>query len=342
MIERTPRDGARRRTWSGFGDLRKLPSEYEIVTHDSNYTARKNRDAALEQNPSSAANLWLLTYRDKSPLSADDWLGFRDPDELTYRSYVTAQAKQEAVVAGILEQYAVGERDRALPPGWRATLVALFTPLRYPLHALQMCTAYLGHVAPCSYITNCAAFSAADLLRRVSLVAYRTRELQRAFPDSGAGSQERQRWERDAAWQDCRKALELALSAYDWGESFTAINLVLRPTLDDLWLRQLSELARDNGDDETWLLLSNLQLDARRCQRWSAALARYALERWPDNAAVFARWIERWAPRADAAVAGLAPMLSSLPERPRGAADTCAGARQARLALLSQIGLGSP
>jgi toluene monooxygenase system protein E len=318
-----------------------VPSEYEIVTHDANYTARKNRDAALEQNPSSAANLWFLTYRDRSPLRVDAWLDFRDPDQVTYRSYVTAQNQQEAVVAGILDEYASAGRDAALAPGWRATLAAMLAPTRFPLHGLQMCTAYLGQMAPCSYVTNCAAFAAADLLRRVSLVAYRTRELQRAFPELGFGTRERPRWESDACWQPARKAVELALTAYDWAESFTAVNLVLRPTLDDLWLRQLGEVARDNGDDQTWLLLSNLRLDAQRCQRWSGALARFAVDRRPENAAVLRKWVDVWAPRADAAVAGLAPILATTPERRRPEAQICDEARSARAALLASAGLSA-
>ena len=339
MSEPTP--NPRLRSWSALGNVRRLPSEYEIVTHDVNYTLRKNRDAALEQNPSSAANLWLLTYRDKSPLRADDWLGFRDPDELTYRAYVTAQHQQETVVAGILEKYAAVERDRTLAPGWRATLAALFTPTRFPLHGWQMCAAYLGQMAPSSYITNCAAFAAADLLRRVSLVAYRTRQLERTFPELGFATQERQRWERDVAWQGTRKAVELALTAYDWAESFTAINLVLRPTLEDVWLRQLGETASANGDDQTWLLAANLQLDAERCRRWSVELARYALAQRPENAAVLRKWIDVWSPRADDAVAGLAPLLETLPEVPRTQAETREGARQARVRVLAELGLAT-
>jgi toluene monooxygenase system protein D len=59
-----------RRTFSAFGDVRRMPSEYEIVTQGQNWTLRQNRAAAFEQNPSSAANLWFLTYRDNSPLKA--------------------------------------------------------------------------------------------------------------------------------------------------------------------------------------------------------------------------------------------------------------------------------
>ena len=39
------------RTWSRFGQIRRVPSEYEIVTHDANYTTRKERTAALELIP---------------------------------------------------------------------------------------------------------------------------------------------------------------------------------------------------------------------------------------------------------------------------------------------------
>src|SRR5215469_12459345 len=130
MGKLTQNAAARRRTWSAFGEVRRIPSEYEVVTHDTNYTARRNKDAALEQNPSSPANLWFLTYRDRSPLRVDDWLGFRDPDALTYRTYVTGQSQQEIVVGGILDEYASAGHDRTLSPGWRTTLAAFFAPVR--------------------------------------------------------------------------------------------------------------------------------------------------------------------------------------------------------------------
>ena len=90
----------RLKTWSSLGQLGRIPSEYEVVTHALNYTTRPNRTSALESNPTTAANMWFLTYRDKSPLQADDWRGFRDPDQITYRTYVTMQDEQETVVEG--------------------------------------------------------------------------------------------------------------------------------------------------------------------------------------------------------------------------------------------------
>jgi hypothetical protein len=330
----------RRRTWSRLGEIRRVPTEYEILTHDLNYTARQNRVSALESNPTSPVNMWYLTYRDRSPLQADDWNGFRDPDELTYRKYVVLQDEQETVVEGILDEYEKVDHDRLIGAPWIATLATVLTPTRYPCHALQLTQAYLGQIAPSSYITNCAALAAADLLRRVSLVAYRTRQLQLAHPGAGFVTGERRIWEEHPAWQPARRALESALIAYDWGECLSAVNLVLRPTLDEVLLRQLGLVADANGDQLTWLLLGNLALDSERNARWSAALARHAVGARPENAAVLRRWVERWAPRADAAAEGLAELLATLPEAGRDPATVVAAAGAARARVLAQAGVG--
>lgn len=327
------------RTWSRFGQIRRMPSEYEIVTHDANYTVRKDRVAALEANPTTPVNMWYLTYRDRSPLSAEDWHGFRDPDELTYRKYVTMQDEQETVVEGILDEFGKINHDANLSPQWLRVLSTVFTPMRYPAHTIQMMQAYLGQVAPSSYITNCAGFAAADQLRLVSLVAYRTRQLQIAHPDVGFATGERQVWETHPDWQPTRRALETALIAYDWGECLTAVNLVLYPTISEILLRQLGIVADANHDQLTWLLLSNLSIDAERNSRWSAALARYAISKRPENAAVLRKWTRRWTPRADEAAAGLANLLAELPEVSRDADTTIAAAKAARERVLSEAGI---
>ncbi|GAA0669648.1 hypothetical protein GCM10009535_56880 [Streptomyces thermocarboxydovorans] len=330
-----PRKTKRLRTWSALGNLGRVPTEYEIATHDLNYTVRDGRSSALESNPTTPANMWYLTYRDKSPLQVEDWNGFRDPDELTYRKYVTLQDEQETVVEGVLDEFGAIEHDAGLASDWITLLGTVFTPLRYPTHGLQMCSAYLGQIAPSSYITNAAVFATGDLLRSVSLVAYRTRQLQQAHPDAGFGTSEREIWERHPSWQPARKAVEKALITYDWAECLTAVNLVLRPTLDDVLLRQLSTLAHANNDDLSWLLLSNLAIDAERCARWSAAVARFAVAERPENAAVLRRWVDRWTPVADEAAAALGELLQGLPPVGRDAqavADSAAVARQRVLA----------
>jgi toluene monooxygenase system protein E len=271
-------------------------------------------------------------------LQADDWLGFRDPDQLTYRTYVTMQDEQETIVEGVLDEYGPAGHDASLPGPWVEVLGTLFTPTRFPVHALQMCTAYLGYMAPASYISNCAVFAAGDLLRRVSLVAYRTRQLADAT-SSSIGRTERVAWERNEAWQPAREAVEKLLTAYDWAECFTAMNLVLRPTLDHILLRQLATAAQGNGDDLTRLLLGNLAADADRCARWSSALARYAIGQRAGNRDVLQRWVARWTPRAEAAAAGLGALFGQLPSGVGAAEDVENAANSARSRVLDEAGL---
>jgi toluene monooxygenase system protein E len=327
----------RQRTWSAFGEVRRMPTEYEIVSHGTNWTLRDGRKAPLEQNPSSPANMWFRTYRDQSPLAADDWNGFRDPDALTYRKYVAMQDGQESAVAAALDEYSDAGHDQTLPPAWLDALQLLFSVTRFPLHGCQQIQAYVGYMAPSSYITNAATFAAADLLRRVSLVAYRTTELGLAWPEQGFGAGERSRWETHQAWQPARELIETALVAYDWGEAFTALDLVIGPTLDDLLLRQLRQAAQAAGDHLTWLLLGYLTTDSERRARWSAALARYAVTSRPANAAILEKWIGKWGRRADAAAAGIAAMLETAGGQPAASAVTAAA--EARSRLLAEVGL---
>jgi toluene monooxygenase system protein E len=326
MTETPARKPRPRRTFSTFGDVRRMPSEYEIVTHQQNWTLRQNRAAAFEQNPSSAPNLWFLTYREKSPLQAENWDAFRDPDALTYKAYVNLQADAQARVDGVLEAHA----GLALDAGSVALLGQLFTPSRYLCHGFQQVQAYIGYMAPSSYITSAAGFATADFLRRVTTIAYRTRELQLGRPDSGIGAAERSLWEEHDGWQPARKAVEYALVAYDWAEAFTALNLVLGPTLDDVLLTQLGQAAKTGGDNLTWLLTCFLAEDSGRRGRWSRALADLAVAQRPENRAVLAKWVARWSALADEAALGLGTILAAAPGSTVTAADVAAHARNAR------------
>jgi len=179
MTETPVRKLRTRRTFSAFGDVRRMPSEYEIVTQGQNWTLRQNRVATFEQNPSSAANLWFLTYRDNSPLQADNWDACRDPAALTYRAYVTLQSDAETKVHGALEACA----DAAMEAGSVTLLGQLFTPSRYLYHGFQQVEAYIGFMAPSPYITSAAGYSAADFLRRVTAIAYRTGNCRSPIPN---------------------------------------------------------------------------------------------------------------------------------------------------------------
>jgi toluene monooxygenase system protein E len=143
-------------------------------------------------------------------------------------------------------------------------------------------------------------FQAADEARLVQRIAYRTAELRERCPGHGFGVGERRAWEDDPVWQGFRELLEKALVAWDWGESFVAVNLVAKPALDEVSLRQLTAAAARNGDELLGLLCESHRADVQRSRRWTAALIRHVLE-GGHNRAVIKAWLDRWTPLGDRA-----------------------------------------
>jgi toluene monooxygenase system protein E len=280
------------KTWSAFGDLGRRPNEYEVVTHKMNHTLR---ETPLELSPDSHGNRWLVRHRDNIQLRVPDWHGFRDPDQFTYRKYVTAQDGSETYIDGVIQEFvSIGRIAEA--PNFLQTCL---TPSRYLVHGLQMLSAYLQQLAPSAYIGNCAAFQTADQLRRVQRVAYRTRQLDRACPDRGFGRRERVAWEQRPAWQGLRRAIELLLVSFDWDDIFVGLNLVVKPLADEITLRQFAVVARHLGADLDALIADNLFLDAERSRRWTAALTRFAIAGDPTNRTRLAALVGKWRPVAD-------------------------------------------
>src|SRR6202030_3241243 len=136
--------------------------------------------------------------------------------------------------------------DRELQPHWVQTLAMLVAPFRYPGHALMMIAAYTAQMARGGRIVVAATFQAGDEARRVERLAYRVRQLQLASPGFAADS--KSLWEQDPQWQPPRQFGERLLVIYDWGVAFVAVNLVLKPMIDDLFLKRAGDLALGHDD----------------------------------------------------------------------------------------------
>lgn len=318
------------KTWSYLAGQRRRPSEYEIVS--TNLLWSTDDEVPWSLAPGIHMNKWYMRYRDGSPLKHADWNAFRDPDELVYRSYNIMQDGQETYVDGLLDEHNASGHDGELSAGWLDSLALLYTPARYPLHALQMGSAYLVQMAPASTIVNCAMLQAADQLRWVSRIAYRTKELSVAAPGKGFGEAERSHWESHAAWQGFRELMERMLAAYDWGEHFVALNLVAKPAIDEAFARQLGNSARRAGDGLLRLLMDAQQADSARSRHWSEALVTMALEN-DANQGALADWVGKWAPLGDAAIDAY---CAALPDD----GDAAAEAKRAAEAFRAGLGLG--
>src|SRR6201995_4281978 len=152
---------------------RPVPLEYELVSTDLHY----NPPMRFELPAANPVIAWYYRYREGSALRARDWERFSDPRRTTYRAYTVLQDGREDVVDGLLREVDDTGYDRNLDPEWVRFLDRWYSPLRFPVHGLQMLAAYVAQMAPASRITNCAAFQAGDEMRRVQRIAYRTVQL---------------------------------------------------------------------------------------------------------------------------------------------------------------------
>ena len=326
------------KTWSLLGDVRRRPSIYEATAAKFNYHFRRE-PAPFEMDPTAAINQWYLTNREGSSFNVDDWEGFRDPAKLTYSDYVMLQHDRETYLDLLIDHHEDAASVDALSAAWVQTLTEVLVPLRFPLHVLQMQALYVGQMAPSAYIINCAHFQAGDEMRRIQRFAYVTRMLANAHGESIAStSTGRDPWQSGAAWQPLREVSERMLAEYDWGTAFVILNLALKPALDSVVNESLASLAIANGDEFLALLLAEFQRDSTRSQNWTAALVQYAIEKDPALAGVVREALDAWAPKVDAAVAGIAELFAGAPT-PIEPAQVRESATAARDRLIGAAGL---
>lgn len=301
------------RTYWHLQALGRKPTDYEIATSRLLHHPQKG----FETNVPVAS--WYERYQQGSPLRSKDWERFEDPRATTCTTYCSLQNEAETFVDGVLRVIEDSGYDRHLAPEWRALLEVLLPTLRYPVHGLQMAAAYLGQMSPAGRITICALMQTADEIRRIQRLAYRMRQLQQVHP--GFGSDSRERWEQDPAWQPLRRLIERLLVTYDWGEALVALQFAIKPVFDALCMERFATLARRCGDNGLESILYSLGEDCRWHRQWSAALLRMACSESDANRNQASAWFEAWLTPALAAAAALLPLLAP----PSLAADSSAG-----------------
>ena len=301
------RRAARRKTWSRMGELGRVPTEYEIVTHEMVHTGK---EVPLEMGEDTFANQWMKRHRDGTGLKVKNWEAFRDPDAMFYRIYNQKQDNAESFIDKAIEQFTEkSNADAGLDGDGVDMLARVFTPARYMAHGLQMASAYIQQMASTSYVANAAAFQTFDHLRRVERTAYRTRQLSIVWPEQGFGQGERAVWEQDALWQPVRRAVEELLVCFAWHEIFVATNLLVKPALDLVSLKEFATVADERGDTLDSLICGNLFEDSERSMRWSAALCRFLIEQDGGNRELLSTAVKAHRSKALAAVESFATML---------------------------------
>jgi toluene monooxygenase system protein E len=294
---------------------RREPSEYEVTSLGLLHVPQRGFEV---HTPSSE---WQSRHRTSDRLACDDWDRFRDPRATTYTKYTELQRSKDDYVDRLLASIEVTDYDRRLSPAWLAMLDRVFGPLRYPVHGLQMLASYLGALAPSGPLVIAGLLQSADETRRVERLAQRLCQLQRVHP--GCGRASRRDWEHEPGWQPMRELIEQLLAVYTWGEAFVAVNVVLKPAFDELFMLDFGRLAQATGDDVLERMLRALHEDCAWHRQWSAALIAMLVQNDAANARTMAGWVERWKPRTDAAIDAVIEMLERQlvdHERPDGPA----------------------
>ncbi|HEY2509678.1 MAG TPA: hypothetical protein VGI39_02360, partial [Polyangiaceae bacterium] len=200
----TGRPRAGTKTYSHLAAARRLPSDYEVVSSGLLYYPDQGR---FETDLPAGA--WYARNQAGSKFRSSAWERFHDPRETTYSSYVALQRDREAHVDRLLASREASTQVRPLPPEWSERVGAALFPLRYPIHALSMVAAYVGHLAPSGRIVVAASFQAADEVRRLQRIAYVMALARRQQPD--VEREARRAWEERAEWQPLREVIERLL-----------------------------------------------------------------------------------------------------------------------------------
>jgi toluene monooxygenase system protein E len=274
----------------------RVPQSYDIKTSRLLYHPERGFEV-----PTPGGD-WLTRHALHSRLRAR-FVQFRDPSELTYTRYVERRAEQEAFVEQLLAGAEAPGGDDRLADDWFGVLEAVLPVLRYPSQALHMLAAYVAHLAPESRVVVAGAFQAADELRRLECWCRRMRQLQLRRAEFGRGA--REQWQTHAAWQPLREVLERLLVTYDFGEALVALNLVVKPALDELFMVGFAELGLERGDHLLSQLARALYRDCQWQQNWTRALIECAYAEAEDNRALVAEWCARWWPPTQAALCAL-------------------------------------
>lgn len=299
-----------RKTYTRLATGRRIPTEYELMSTDLHY----NHPRRFELPAGNPVVDWYYRNREGSALQARGWDQFADPRRTTYRIYTQLQDGREDVVDGLLREIDETEYDARLDDEWVRFLDRWYSPLRFPVHGLQMLAAYVAQMAPSSRITNCASFQMGDEMRRVQRIAYRTVQLAGPPFDDEAAARQRAAWEEAAAFQPLRELIERALVAYDWGESFIVTNAVIKPRIDRLVNQDIAgTLATANGDPILTSIHFSLDEDAHWHREWTAALIRHIVDDNTANAEVVSGWIEKWSPLASEALEAFADVTAEAP-----------------------------
>lgn len=265
----------RRAVYSHLAGGRRVPTDYQTVTRGLLYYPKLGFSI---QTPSAQ---FITEHQTRDALTCSDWESFEDPHQITYQAYCRLRRDGELVHTQLLDE------------------VPEFTPslerigcLRFLYHGLQMVSAYLGSMSPGSSLVLLHGFQAADHMRVAHRLSYRLGQYRQMGHDFSLAA--RAAWQRDASWQPCRRLVEELLTCYDFSQALVAMNLVVLPLCDEIFLKHWGDQLRASHDP-LGNVLCDFHSDAQWHRDWSTHLVGWLLTQSPENSSLIQGWFEKWA-----------------------------------------------
>jgi hypothetical protein len=254
---------------------------------------------------------YKLGYWDPSKTAwvSDDWESFRDPAQLTYRSYHEIQSQREAALTSVFDAARQNMALRHIDEAWLQCLRTFFSPLRFAEWGMSMASQYVARFAISGLITNAALLQCFDELRHTQRVAEWGRELETAY---GGFADYRTQWLEAPMFQPLREYIERLCVTKDWGEVIVAGNIVLEPLLQPVLHSAMADLGHAHGDAVLPHFAYQIQLDEERHWGWGRALAAMLHQSSEQNVEQTQEWVDRWWGRADRAVSAFGAIFESV------------------------------
>jgi toluene monooxygenase system protein E len=291
MIPYTPAARLKLKTYSHLAENRQIPSHYSISTTDLLY--QKNMGFTV----ATPVLDWMKTSGMQATFATQN-IKFSDPRQMTYRKYTQVQSEREIFVQGLLK--AMEGNEQKINPEWHSTLQMFLASHLFLFEGFHMLSAYLGQLASESRVVIVLAFQTGDDVRRIENFA---QCLVLKNSDSSKALQKgKDQWMNAVGMQDLRMVIETLLVTYDWAEAFTAGNLILKPLIEFVVFKKMSQQAFAQGDLLFYELLGSLQEDTQWHREWTAVLVQELMTCDAKNGDVFRKFIEKWERPALAAV----------------------------------------
>lgn len=245
----------------------------------------------------------------RTALVMADWYALKDPRQYYYGTYVQQRAKMQEVAESnyaFFEKRGLAER---MSEAERALLIRCVLPLRHLEQAANLNNVYASAYGYGTAITQACLYCGMD---RLGIAQYLSRIgliLDGNQGDSLAAA--KTAWMDDPLWQPLRRWAENSTCIKDWGETFTAQNLIHDGLLFPLVYERLDARLAASGQADIGMLLEFMQLWFKDHSRWVDAVIKTLAAESDANRAQLSAWAQQWRGESLEALAPLAAEIAT-------------------------------